>query len=87
MFDWPTERAAKRGRSLLVLGDLPVIPFTRAHATRAAQLEAEMKLNKIGTIDFQIAATALEDEAELLTFNQNHFSRVPGLALSAIPEL
>ncbi len=35
-------------------------------------------------IDFQIAATALVDDAELLTFNQDHFSRVQGLKLAMV---
>jgi predicted nucleic acid-binding protein len=83
-FAWPEERAAKRGRSLLILGALPVIPFMRTHAQRAAQLAAELKLAQIGFADFQIAATALVDGAELLTFNRAHFSRVTGLKLAKL---
>ncbi len=33
-------------------------------------------------LPFQIAATALVDGAELLTFNTEHFGRVPGLRLA-----
>ena len=83
-FAWSPQRAEKRSRSLAVLGRLPVIPFTRSHAFRAAQLAAELKLLQIGFADFQIAATALEDSAELLTFNREHFSRVPGLRLAVL---
>ena len=59
-----------------------VTPFRRVHAVRAARLAAELKLQSIGIADFQIAATALEDGAELLTFNREHFRRVPGLKLA-----
>ncbi len=83
-FAWQPERAAKRMRSLLILGDLPVVPFLGGHALRAARLAAELKLQSIGFADFQIAATALEDGAELLTFNVEHFSRVPGLKLAKV---
>jgi predicted nucleic acid-binding protein len=82
IFAWPEDRAAKRSRSLLLLGAMPVIPFSRAHAVRAAALASELKLAQIGFADFQIAATAVVDGAELLTFNTNHFKRVPGLVLA-----
>jgi predicted nucleic acid-binding protein len=81
IFAWAPDRAAKRNRSLLILAALPVVPFSRAHALRAAKLAADLRLQQIGFADFQIAATALEDRAELLTFNLEHFSRVPGLRL------
>src|SRR5437660_5341725 len=74
-FAWKPDRAAKRTRSLLLMGGLAVVPFSSHHAVRAAQLAAELKLESIGFADFQIAATALVDGAELLTFNRGHFSR------------
>jgi predicted nucleic acid-binding protein len=83
-FAWGPERAAKRTRSLVLLGGLTVVPFSRKHAARAAQLAAELRLTPIGFADFQIAATSLEDSAELLTFNRDHFSRVPGLKLATV---
>ena len=83
-FAWEKPRAEKRKRFLQTIGGLSVVPFSREHAERAAQLTAELKLNTIGFADFQIAATALEDGAELLTFNRQHFSRVPGLKLAVI---
>ena len=85
LFAWPTDRANKRARSVLIMGALAIAPFGRSHAVRAAQLASEMKLQQIGCADFQIAATALVDNAELLTFNQQHFSRVPGLRLATVP--
>jgi predicted nucleic acid-binding protein len=63
---------------------MPVMPFGRAHASRAAELAAEMKMNAIGAADTQIAAMALVDGAELLTFNRGHFERVPGLRLAKV---
>jgi predicted nucleic acid-binding protein len=82
VFAWEPARAAKRARSLLWAGGMPVMPFGRAHASRAAELAAEMKMNAIGAADTQIAAMALVDGAELLTFNLAHFERVPGLRLA-----
>jgi predicted nucleic acid-binding protein len=35
-----------------------------------------------GLADCQIAAVAIEDGAQLLTFNRRHFERVPGLRLA-----
>ena len=83
-FAWAPDRAAKRSRFLVVAGGLPIIPFSRVHAVRAARLAAELKLQTIGFADFQIAATAIEDGADLLTFNRKHFERVPGLKLARV---
>jgi len=77
-FAWESARAEKRARFLEYI-NLPVSTFDAQHATRAAQLAAELKLNTIGFADFQIAACALVDDAALLTFNAKHFSRVAGL--------
>jgi predicted nucleic acid-binding protein len=84
LFAWSPERAAKRARSLLVVGGIPVVAFGRPHALRAAQLEAELKTQQLGFADFQIAATALVDGAELFTFNRKHFQRLPGLKLAGV---
>ena len=83
-FAWPEARATKRSRSLGLLDTLAIAPFGRAHAVQAARLAGELKLHTIGFADFQIAATALEDGADLLTFNRKHFDRVPGLKLAAV---
>jgi len=82
VFAFQPDRAAKRARSLLIFGHLDVAPFERPHAIRAAELTHELRLNMIGYADTQIAATALVDNAELLTFNVEHFKRVPGLRLA-----
>jgi predicted nucleic acid-binding protein len=83
-FAWNPERAAKRSRFLAAIRHLPIVPFSRAHAERAAELAADLRLAQIGFADFQIAATALEDRAKLLTFNIEHFRRVVGLQLADI---
>ena len=82
-FAWPPERAAKRQRFLAAIGAV-VMSFRRPHAVRAAQLAAELKREDIGFADCQIAAMAIEDGAELLTFDRRHFERVPGLRLATV---
>jgi predicted nucleic acid-binding protein len=61
-----------------------VSDFGQCDAETAARLAAELKLETIGLADFQIAACALEDNAELLTFSREHFGRVPGLHLASV---
>lgn len=83
VFDWAQDRSEKRALFLRTIGAVAeVAPFTREHAERAAELSSTLKLQTIGFADFQIAAAALVDDAELLTFNHTHFSRVPGLKLA-----
>lgn len=85
VFDWNPSRANKRAFYLsLIKAVVEIAEFKQVHAERAAQLSAELKLQQIGFADFEIAATALEDGAELLTFNQEHFSRIPGLKLASV---
>lgn len=83
VYAWAPDRAAKRRQGLAALGAV-VMSFRRAHAVRAAQLAAELRREGIGLADCQIAAMALEDGAQLLTFNRKHFERVPGLRLAEV---
>ena len=76
-------RSQKRLRTLSTFG-FSVSSFSRRHASRAAQIAADLKREGIGFADCQIAASALEDDAELLSFNARHFRRVPGLRLATI---
>lgn len=77
--------AAHRGRRLqylqAVLAPLPIIPYAEqtayVHARLWAELEAAGKL--IGAHDLIVAATALERDSEVVTFNERHFGMVPGL--------
>jgi predicted nucleic acid-binding protein len=84
-FFWVQSRAAKRAKFLTLIGEIAeVAPFTKAHAERAAEIAATLRTSEIGFADSQIAAMALLDDAELLTFNHAHFSRVAGLKLAAM---
>lgn len=82
VFAWVPERAVKRKRFLDALAGVEIVPFSRAHAERAAALAADMKSSQIGFADFQIAAMAIDDGATLLTFNRAHFGQVPALKLA-----
>jgi predicted nucleic acid-binding protein len=85
VFDWARNRAQKRAAFLNTIGAVAeVAEFSRPHAERAAELAPALKRQQIGFADFQIAASALEDDAELLTFNHAHFGRLPGLKLAQI---
>ncbi len=82
-FAWEPARALRRTRTLKALG-MAVSSFSRRHAARAAQIAADLRREGIGFADCQIAACAIEDGAELLTFNDEHFKRVPGLHLATV---
>ena len=82
-FAWEPARALRRQRHLKEFG-ARVSTFSRKHAQRAARIAADLKSSPIGFADCQIAACALEDHAELLTFNIEHFNRVPGLGLASV---
>ena len=77
--------AAHRGRRQQylqrLLASLPVIPYTEqtalAHARIWAHLGAAGKI--IGAYDLIVAATAIERESAVATFNRRHFDLVPGL--------
>ena len=82
-YAWDRPRAQKWQRHLRQFG-ARVSNFSRKHAQRAAQIAADLKNEPIGFADCQIAACALQDDAELLTFNTGHFRRVPGLRLAEL---
>src|ERR1041385_4735389 len=82
-FAWEPARSLRRQRHLKEFG-APVSTFSRKHAQRAARIAADLKSYPIGIADCQIAACALEDRAELLSFNIEHFHRVPGLSLASM---
>ncbi|SRR5581483_4456037 len=64
-----------------LLDVLPIAPYTEQtayhHARTWAQLESSGKM--IGPYDLIVAATALERESQLATFNKRHFANVKGL--------
>lgn len=75
------EAEVERRRIRDTCGDLPVVlpdvrmadAFARIHGGLARRGETP------ATMDLLIAATALTQEASLLTANEVHFARVPGL--------
>lgn len=62
---------------------IPVLPFDRPAAEEYALLR--FALERAGTrldeADLRIAATALADDLVLVTANERHFRRVPGLTV------
>ncbi|MGH9513616.1 MAG: PIN domain-containing protein [Terriglobales bacterium] len=62
---------------------LPIIPYTEQTAYHHARIWAQMESSgkMIGPYDLIVAATALERESELATFNRRHFANVTGLKM------
>jgi predicted nucleic acid-binding protein len=78
------EHRAKRQRYIEnALAVVEIIPYTeqtaRIHARLWAQLESSGRT--IGDYDLIIAATALEHECDVATFNSRHFAVVEGLTV------
>ena len=75
------ERREKFLRS--IVSPMTIIPYTEEiayeHARISAHLESSGKI--IGDYDVIIAATALMRGSSVATFNQRHFSVVPGLTV------
>jgi len=66
-----------------ILHVLPVLPYTEDTAYEHARIWADLSaLGKmIGFYDLIVAATALERDCGLASFNRRHFSHVKGLRL------
>ena len=64
-----------------LLGMMTIWPFETAASSMAAQLHANLIRNNsdIGVKDVMIAAICLTNALPILTLNERHFSRVPGL--------
>jgi tRNA(fMet)-specific endonuclease VapC len=65
----------------LLLPNLPVLAFDAAAARRYGGIRAELERQgaPIGDADMRIAATALSRSLKVVTANERHFRRVPGL--------
>lgn len=76
-----THKVIRESYLRAILDVLPIIPYTEQtayhHARIWAQLESSGKM--MGPYDLIVAATALERESELATFNKRHFANVKGL--------
>ena len=83
------ERATSRRRTVrerylrAILTPLPIKPYTEQTAYQHAKLWARLqsKGKMIGYYDLIVAATALEGNDEVATFNARHFRQVPGLTV------
>ena len=64
-----------------IVGLMPVLPYTEQTAYEHARIWAALDSagRTIGSYDLIVAATALERNSPVATFNKRHFSRVPGL--------
>ena len=64
-----------------LLEELPIIPYTAATALEHARIWASLEASgqAIGDYDLIVAATALERDSVVATFNKRHFERVRGL--------
>ncbi|MCK8516981.1 type II toxin-antitoxin system VapC family toxin [Methylonatrum kenyense] len=73
---------ARRHRQLHeLLNTVDVLPFDRGAASRAAEIRVHLEGcgTPIGPMDTLIAATALANQATLVTHNTREFERVPAL--------
>lgn len=79
----PNQRAPRERYLQAMLSVLPVIPYGQQtayiHARLWAKLQSTGKM--IGYYDLLVAATALERNCEVATFNKRHFHMAPGLKI------
>jgi tRNA(fMet)-specific endonuclease VapC len=66
-----------------LLPELPVLPFDAAAARRYGEIRAELERrgNPIGDADTRVASIALSRGLTVVTGNERHFRRVPGLEI------
>jgi len=64
-----------------LLPNLPLLPFDASAARRYGEIRAELERRgtPIGDADVRIAAIALAHGLKVVTSNERHFRRVPGL--------
>ena len=77
----PAHRARRERYLAMICGTLPIIPYTQTTALEHARIWAELESSgkMIGDYDLIIAATALEHNSGVATFNKKHFECVEGL--------
>lgn len=63
--------------------ELPVLPFDAVAARRYGEIRADLegKGTPIGEADLRIAAISLSRNLIVVTANERHFTRVPGLSV------
>lgn len=76
-------RAAREHYLRMIVGALPVLPYTEQTAYEHARLWAELESSgqMIGYYDLIVGATALERGSSVATFNGRHFRQIPGLTV------
>lgn len=81
--DTPARRASREEFVETILAAIPVVPITLAIARVFGELDARLSGagRRIATSDLLIASTALSRGDEIVTGNQRHFDRVPGLTV------
>ena len=72
---------AKFGRIVRLMMHFAIVPFEERAAQAYAQVRLALRRSPIGPIDTLIAAHATSIGATVVTGNERHFSRVPGLAV------
>lgn len=67
----------------VLLAAVRILPFDSQAARRFGWLKTHLEKAglKLATADLQIAAITLTQDVPLVTHNQKHFNRVPGLVL------
>jgi len=76
-------KARRRAYLEAVVAVVPIIPYTEQTAYEHARLWAELEATgkMIGFYDVIVAATALERDCAVVTFNKRHFAQVKGLKI------
>ena len=80
-------RRSKRERYVRsAVETMSIIPYTESTALEHARIWAALEVSgrMIGDYDLIVAATALERGSAVATFNERHFSSVPGLRVIAL---
>lgn len=86
--DTEERRRRRSDFATAILAEIPVVPLDIEIARTVARLWAELEStgSRIGSYDLIVAATALVNGYDVLTFNVREFERVPGLTVLR-PEL
>ncbi len=79
-------RPKQREQVRALLAAMTILPLSKSAADRAAAVRRDLEAEGqgIGTADYLIAGIVLEQSGILLTRNQAHFERVPGLVLGSM---
>jgi tRNA(fMet)-specific endonuclease VapC len=74
-------KTARESYLRTLLDVLPIFPYTEQTAYHHARIWSELESagKMIGPYDLIVAATALERDSQVATFNRRHFARVKGL--------